>query len=100
MNPLDEDLMHTLIDLANKTGHATTQQIKQMFAEATVVFGVWKDDSAPQGSSFLILKGGKHLKDISIGGTPAATKIAAIPCDGFEHASAMKELFGDRDDDA
>ena len=103
MSAEHDDFVRMIADLASKNWHATAHQVKQLFADSEVVFGVWQDDDSIHGASYLILKGAKVIMDLAIRGIsiiPKETKIAAISCFEYEEAVAMKDVLGDRDYDA
>lgn len=95
---MDEQLKSKLVTLADanrKAMDGTTGPIKRIFEENHIVVGVWQDDA--NGVGFLVLKGGKLLRDIRMTGKGRPARTSAIPCSSYEQAVAAKEVFGEPD---
>lgn len=99
----DANFVRGLIDLANRNQEAmdgTTETLRRIVAEGDLVFAVWQDPEEEYGVGGLTIKGTKLLKEIAAGQTSRAIRISAVKCTCEEHAMALKQVLGDRNDDS
>jgi hypothetical protein len=72
----------------------TTRPVKKIIKTADLVFGIWRDASAPDGVGRLIIKGEKALREVIASGKTVRMRTTAIWCANAEHAAAAKRVFG------
>jgi hypothetical protein len=97
-----EDL-RCLVEKANKNMHlmdGTLEPVKRLPEGAEIAVGVYQDPTERYGVGYLVLKGGKLLRECVASGENIAARVTAIPCGSYEQAVVAKEVLGDRDLDA
>jgi hypothetical protein len=95
---LREKWKRQMVDLANETGPAldgSIDQIKQIFADADIVYGVWQDPAEEDGVGVLLMKGAHVLRDIVSSNISKQVRTSALPCTCYEQALVAKQKFGD-----
>ena len=64
--------------------------IENIYAQNSVVFGVYPDETVAKGWGALLLKGKKKLRIVAESGQSAHLSVAAIPCVELEQAVALR----------
>jgi hypothetical protein len=83
-----------LVALANTNDAVVdgpAEAILRLIAANDVVFAVWKDRAAPDGVGTLIVKGANRMRDIAATGVSMKCCVAAINCDTYEQAKALRQ---------
>lgn len=81
----------------------TTDPVKQIIADADIVFGVWPDPTQPHGVGMHVIKGRRRLAAIAVaeheaiagGMTSETLNWNAIPCASEEQAIAAQWILGE-----
>jgi hypothetical protein len=62
--------------------------------DAKVVVGVWQDADEPDGVGMYV-KGDRKLRTVITEQKTGTFRVAAIPCECYEQAVALKEVAGE-----
>ena len=87
-------LRRQLVDMANAneaTMDGTMRPVLELVTANEVVFGVWQDDTQPNGVGVLLVKGANRLREIIATGVSQEHKITAIKCTAPEQAEALRQ---------
>jgi hypothetical protein len=71
--------------------------VKKLIQGANIAIGIWQDAAEPNGVGWHVIKGRRHLANITSSGVPAGLKVTGIPCTCVEQAIAAEDAFGDFD---
>ncbi|MHB2209732.1 hypothetical protein [Methylobacterium sp. CM6257] len=94
--PLLEQLV-ALADESRKRITCDLASVRAVVDEADLVFAIWQDHSEPHGVGCRVIKGNQELQEIFAGGKSQEPRVAAIPCDSFEQAEALRQVAGEQD---
>lgn len=75
----------------------TTEPVKQIMASADIVYGVWQDNTQPDGFDWRVVKGQNTLAAIMQSGTTRNVQMNPVPCINAEQAMALQLVLGDGD---
>jgi hypothetical protein len=76
----------------------TIEPIKRLFEAGNIVIAVW-DEPGKLSAASRVLKGNKLLAEAIRSGEEYRDDISVIPCQCFEQAVAIEQMFGAHDDD-
>jgi hypothetical protein len=85
----EEEYATLLVDLAVKNRALNPGQLKRVFEQNDLVFGVWLDENGLAGVGDIVFKGADRWSAAD----SMPDRIAAIPCRSYRHALALKEEF-------
>jgi len=91
-------MKENLVATANRNREkmdGTTGPVKQLIAEADVVFCVWSDSREADGVGTLLIKGRRTLGALVSKSETQSVVIEALPCDSAEMAAAALLSFGE-----
>ena len=98
---MDERVMTSkLVSMANENVElmdGTTAPVKKLIEDHELVYGIWQDDTMPDGIGVHVIKGKRQIMEAMTSGDGAAvaTSVTAIGCDCLEQAVAAQQAFGD-----
>ena len=97
----DEQHLDWLVEMANATREHVlrsenhTDVLREIIAGSDIVWGIWQDESCPDGIDSMIIKGRGRLMLIGQSARGMAVRMTAVPCREFAEAEAMRQVFGD-----
>ena len=71
----------------------TMKPVMKIVTENDVVFCVWQDTDEPYGVGILTVKGANRMREIVATGEGQTVRLAAITCNEFEQAEALRMTF-------
>ena len=97
-----EELKRTLVDMANANEavmDGTMTPVLEILHENEVVFAIWQDPTAKDGSGvdMLLVKGHRRMLECIANGKTADMNTSAIVCIEEAQAVALAENYGEGD---
>ncbi|HEV7323505.1 MAG TPA: hypothetical protein VGN91_00415 [Bosea sp. (in: a-proteobacteria)] len=97
----EQQHLQTLVDMANANqglilrSENHTDAVREIIAGSDIVWGVWQDETCPNGVDSMIIKGRGWLMLIRQSARAVVVKMTAVPCREPAEAEAMRQIFGD-----
>lgn len=97
----EQQHLKELIEMANANqehifrSENHTDAVREIIAGSDIVWGVWQDETCPNGVDSMIIKGRGRLMLIRQSARAVVVKMTAVPCREPAEAEAMRQIFGD-----
>jgi hypothetical protein len=84
-----------LTTMQGMTEREASDYVKKIIANATIVFGVYRDAEAPNGVGMHVIKGKRELQVSIASGETIEIRTDAVPCIELEQVIAAEQVYGD-----
>ena len=97
----EQQHLKELIEMANANqehifrSENHTDAVREIIAGSDIVWGVWQDETCPNGVDSMIIKGRGRLMLIQQAPRAVTVKMTAVPCREPAEAEAMRQILGD-----
>ena len=97
----DQQHLNRLVEMANANrdqilrSKSHSAALAKIIGGSDIVWGIWQDESCPNGVDSMIIKGRGRLMLIGQSARGMAVKMTAVACREFADAATMRQVFGD-----